>query len=189
MLTLVATLSLPLSLPTLPDNGAYTLACPVETLEVDGDLADWPAEARSVPIERSHTKQLDGADDFEARMRVAYSVEEGRLYVAVEGTDDSRVVGYPGSRDQDLHILTVDRRHAQRGSAPRSWACDGEECIVFAVPEADYYRTWEASSWDPDVAPATTEGLECVGKHAGSRFVYEWSVELGAAVEADRQPR
>ena len=74
-------------------NGALALAVPVTGITPDGDLSDWPAEARwnafSTLVAGTHP---DNPEDFSGKFSAAYSAEENALYVAVAVRDQSAVL-------------------------------------------------------------------------------------------------
>jgi len=78
------------------------VAYPVEGIEIDGDLSDWPEDMIRYPILfQEDGDRLRGVHDFEGFFRVGYSAGENVLYVAVEVEDDSVVRGRPGEGSWD----------------------------------------------------------------------------------------
>ena len=72
------------------DNGAFVFANSLETIIVDGDFSDWPAdiprqEVRSLRLGRD----LSGPDDAFGYFRIGYDLSQNTLLLAVEFYDDS----------------------------------------------------------------------------------------------------
>ena len=78
-------------------NDAVAIALPVDGIQIDGDLSDWP---KDLPVYRIRMNtdaygptdltgtRLDSSADFSPRFRVVYSVQEQLVYVALEVRDD-----------------------------------------------------------------------------------------------------
>ena len=77
------------------DRSGLALAYPVDGIQIDGDLSDWPQSLPwySLPF-RLLGPPVDPAD-CSARFRVGYSEEEDTLYVAVEVHDEERSPSEP----------------------------------------------------------------------------------------------
>ena len=83
-------------------NDAIAIAVPVEGIQIDGDLSDWPKDLPMYRI-RMNTNaygptdltgtRLDSSADFSPHFRVGYSVQEQLVYVALEVRDDSLTDG------------------------------------------------------------------------------------------------
>jgi CubicO group peptidase (beta-lactamase class C family) len=160
------------AIPTYGQNGAVGIAHPAKGITVDGDLSDWPKGLQTYPIERIESgDKLGGEDDLKAHFRIAYNAGEHALYVAVEVRDDSIVLDGPGEplwNAQDSCELFIDPAHAGSGSPVTQYARYGtQNRIVGPV---------EGSEKTMKVAVARTD----------SRIVYEWRVEVGAALDPDR---
>jgi CubicO group peptidase (beta-lactamase class C family) len=154
-------------------NGAVGIAHPARGIVVDGALADWPEGLRTYPIERIESgDKLGGKNDFKAGFRIAYAPGEHALYVAVEVDDDSIVLDGPGEPRwdaQDGCELFIDADHAG-GDTPlvMQYARYGNQNRVVGPLE----------DADKKVRIATTR--------TDSRIVYEWRIDLGGSLDADR---
>lgn len=83
-------------------NDAVAIALPVDGIQIDGDLSDWP---KDLPVYRIRMNtdaygptdltgtRLDSSADFSPRFRVGYSVQEQLVYVALEVRDDILTLG------------------------------------------------------------------------------------------------
>ncbi|QDV39091.1 serine hydrolase [Tautonia plasticadhaerens] len=158
--------------PAYGQNGAHGLAYPAKGIVVDGDLGDWPEEARTYPIARvEYGDEPDGGDDLDARFRLAYDPEEGALYVAVEVRDDSVVPDPPGSvawDAQDGCELYIDAPHASGGAAVSQYCRYGGR--------DELHGPADGLEHEVDLAVA----------RAGPRTVYEWRIAGDAGLGPDR---
>ena len=91
-------------LPSLspPYNNTIAIAVPLDAIQIDGDLADWPED---MPIynlrEREYAIRpidakgalLDTSADFSPHFRVGYNLQEQSIYLAIEARDDTLFEG------------------------------------------------------------------------------------------------
>lgn len=75
-----------------PGQGGLALAYPVDgrTIQIDGDLADWPEQLPWYPVGFRLFGPSTDPQDCSARFRVGYSEVEDALYVAVDVQDEER---------------------------------------------------------------------------------------------------
>jgi hypothetical protein len=66
------------------------LAYPVEGIQIDGNLADWPGHLPWYPVGFRLFGPPTDPEDCSARFRVGYSEAENALYVAVDVQDEER---------------------------------------------------------------------------------------------------
>src|ERR1700754_4749262 len=78
-----------LCLPVLAHNGSIAYAYPLGSITVDGNLADWPSDARkyAIAMDLSDTKPKNEAD-FSGFFQLGYRLDNHSLYVAFTITDD-----------------------------------------------------------------------------------------------------
>ena len=70
-------------------NGKLALAYPLEGINIDGDLSDWPNDGIRYPIlYQEDGDSLRGPGDFKGEFRIGYNVQDNVLYVGVEIEDD-----------------------------------------------------------------------------------------------------
>jgi len=75
-------------------NGALVIALPTASIDLDGDLSDWPQNARHYPITHPDYGEIPtDPTDLTSSFRVLYSPADTVLYVAVESTDDKLLRG------------------------------------------------------------------------------------------------
>jgi CubicO group peptidase (beta-lactamase class C family) len=158
--------------PAYGQNGAVGIAYPASGITVDGDLSDWPEDLRTYPIGHVEAGDPPRDDaDLKASFRIAYNVRGRALYVAVEVRDDSIVLDGPGEAAwdaQDGCELYIDAAHSGSGSPVIQYARYGDQDRNFGP--------YGAARKAPKVAVVRTK----------SRIVYEWRVELDAALDVDR---
>jgi ligand-binding sensor domain-containing protein/methyl-accepting chemotaxis protein len=102
-------------------NGAVAIALPVEGIELDGDLGDWPAHLprQSVALAEYGAWPLD-SNDFRADFRAAYSPSENALYLAIEVVDDSVIEDTTATRSWDSEDgceIYLDVEHGDQSTA------------------------------------------------------------------------
>ncbi len=160
------------SSPTYGQNGSVGVAYPATGIKIDGELSDWPKNATTYPIARvEHGDKLAGKDDLNAQFRVAYSVAEHALYVAVEVSDNSIVLDGPGVARwdaQDGCELFVNAAHAGSGSPIVQYARYGNQSQVVGP------------------SGATDRAVKVAVARTETHVTYEWRVDLGAELVDDR---
>ncbi len=103
------------------------LAYPVEKIEVDGDLSDWPRNQIRYPISKVLPILIAPAQevsDIGAYFSAGYNcLAEQLVYLAVVVQDDSHVVGHNSHLDTDAVEVYIDGasvRNAYRSQARKS---------------------------------------------------------------------
>ncbi|MEM6800477.1 MAG: serine hydrolase [Bacteroidota bacterium] len=156
------------------NNGTISYAYPVEGIEVDADLSDWPSD---IPYQKMETFLFgtapSGADDLEVACRIGYDLKTQMLYVAVETTDDA-VLGDKTDKAEwnthDIHNFYIDPTHSFTSGS------------ISHLVSADYRRIAEnrpEESWDPQVRNASWDKLKVEIRQMGNKTIYEWSYYLG----------
>ncbi len=171
--------------PQEPPVGRTAFAVPVSGITVDGRLDDWPAD---MPVYRPREitgaygstdltgTDLDESADFSPSFRVGYSLQEQRVYVAIEARDDRVHVTHRNVRSTDAGEVYLGGR---LNTAPFCYSL---------VPPGGSYRPAgnplvSFDDWDEEW-PAERVGAEIVFGRAGDVSVYEWSLPaLGATPE------
>ena len=159
-----------LSRPSAAHNGAVAFAGPIEGITVDGitvdgDLSDWPEGLQQYSISRLGAgSPADDATDFTGSFRIAHSLSEGKLYVAIEVEDQSTFID-SGSSMWDASdgcevYLDVQAPHGHfDDSNPLQYAIAG-------VTGRDYGGT---ADYPPHKG---------VVERSGTHHVYEWELDL-----------
>ncbi|MEW6752504.1 MAG: ATP-binding protein [Candidatus Latescibacterota bacterium] len=155
---------------------ALAIALPVPQIRVDGDLADWPADATRYPVSIVGAgNAMRDARDCVASFRVGYSFAENALYVALEVEDDSVVRGEPGAWNYstqdgaEVYLRTP-------GGAAAQYVLWGQERGAFgagSVVQATVGERWREDGyqleWRIDMR-AASEGRLVLGPHTQMRF-------------------
>jgi len=159
--------------PVAAHNGAVALAVPVQDIAIDGDLSDWPEEARRYPISFA----LYGApprdeEDLQGSFRIGYSAAENALYLAVEAQDESMVVD---------------------GSAAGWDAHDGCEVYIDAVhgtgeAQVGQYNVRGELPGVSDSGTSIADMTAVVQRDAGIQRC-EWRIDIGHKTEGKVQLR
>ena len=146
---------------THAENGALGYARPASGIIVDGDLSDWPLNARRHAIE---TGVFDDGSSWRdaAVFRAAYDPSGTSLYLAIE-TEDESLGDLPegGPTDEDTAVIYIDADHNMRGSGP--WMFRGEPGRVSNMSEP--------LSWDPQTDRASDDMVELAVQQSEGRRV------------------
>ncbi len=163
------------------NNGTITYAYPMSSITVDGDLSDWPNDLIVYEINQFAFGSPLSENDLEASFRVGYNQSVGKLFLAVEVTDDSFVGDTTPQAEwntHDIHNFYIDLIHDQRGSG-----------AISHLISPDYRRIAENrpnDSWDPQVWNADWSPVSVEIKRRDNSITYEWSYELGDALKPGR---
>ena len=163
--------------PREPVVGRTAFAVPLSGITVDGRLDDWPADMPVYPVREITDAygstdltdtDLDESLDFSPSFRVGYSLEEQRVYVAIEARDDRVHVTHGNVRSTDAGEIYLGGR---LGTEPFCYSL---------VPPGGSYRPAgnplvSFDDWDEEW-PAGRVGAEIVFGRAGDVSVYEWSL-------------
>ena len=132
-------------------NGAVAIAVPVEGIEIDGNLADWPEGMRRYPIVWENKGRSKGGEDFSGWFRIGFSAEENALYVAVEMRDESVLIDSSESNTPwdvqdgcELYFDILHQRRAKTISSGGIWGTAfrnlGENVKVAVTREKNHHR-------------------------------------------------
>ena len=117
--------------PAAPHSGQVALAYPVADLTLDGDLSDWPAYVRPLPLTRPGPPPEPGqAPPDQGSLRVGYSEEENVLYLGIEMPPGSGVLGAPAAAGAPFTAschLRLDPWHGPFGQGFGEYVLRGEE--------------------------------------------------------------
>ena len=164
--------------PVRPDNGAVARAAPIDGITVDGDLSDWPDRLERFALQQRQAGDEAADDiDFSAVFRAGYSAAAGCLFLAVEVRDQDHLLDHQLAwQEQDSHTVYVDPTHSPRGSGAMLFTVTGARRELLGVDTA----------WDPVVAATSWERAAVVCARRDHTTVYEWRIDLGAAVRPGR---
>ncbi|MEM7234315.1 MAG: two-component regulator propeller domain-containing protein, partial [Planctomycetota bacterium] len=143
-------------------NGSVAIARLTSPLTIDGDLKDWPLNARQYPVSTLQFGQsLRSDDDLRARFRVAFEPEQRVLFVAVTVVDDS---------------VYVD--HEKNG-----WnETDGCELYLSSGPNSSVRQYSVYGKIQPGRADDAADVRVAV-RRGDSSFTYEWALRLSGETQ------
>jgi len=152
-------------------SGVVALVTPVEGIEADGDLGDWPDDLPWQQIDKTaYGHQPTGAEDFSGRFRMGFDRSENSLYVAVEVEDESTIldpVAWTSWDRQDGCEVYLDMAHGDRDSP-------AVQCAV--------YGKWRMGAYGKVPMAFGEQGLGVYGEVATARqenrHQYEWRLDV-----------
>lgn len=195
--------TVPLPRTIQPDRiaPAENMACaiPLGSIQIDGDLGDWPAGMVQYPIRNTarvfgatdiDSTDLGSSSDLSPSMMVGYNEEAGLLYVAVTVRDD-RVITTRNPENADpeltdaceLYVAGSNQTELPKpGKAPLAvW--DMATLKYVMCPDGGAY---DLSAWlrEPPYTPVLfrgtikSTGSTCVCTRKGDITTYEWAVRV-----------
>jgi CubicO group peptidase (beta-lactamase class C family) len=134
-------------------SGPHLAAYPMKSIVLDGDLSDWPADAREYSVPTSNAKNLD------CHFRLGFDRSAGVLFVGVVVRDDHIVLegkGQPWNAQDSLEVF-VDADHGAK----------------FAMPAQFYYRKGYGAGLDRN-----TGNGQVARKVGDGVTTYEWRIDV-----------
>lgn len=155
------------------DSGELAYAYPAGQITIDGDLSDWPESAIAYAVENV---VLGDPGERTGQFRVAYSLEEQAIYVALELLDPVAVMANEDAAwyQSDSHLLYIDFDHSPDGSA----------AMIFSGVGTDVSALEQPSSWSPAARSFDTDSVDYSFTRSGDRVVYEWKVRATQPLKA-----
>lgn len=155
------------------DSGELAYAYPAGQITIDGNLSDWPESAIAYTVENV---VLGDPGERTGQFRVAYSLEEQAIYVALELLDPVAVIADEDAAwyQSDSHLLYIDFDHSPDGSA----------AIIFSGVGTDVSALEQPSSWSPAARSFNTDRVDYSFTRSGDRVVYEWKVRAAQPLMA-----
>ena len=160
-------------------NGALSYAYPMNSIEVDADLSDWPNELIKNPISYyQYGFEPESKDDIRGYFVIGYNEELQEIYVGVEMIDDVYIRNEenPQYWAHDMQVLYIDPQHKMESTG------------VFALEVNEYFRKIvdQKVNWDPFVLNASWEMVDVKAKRYDDKTVYEWKLKLEGYVKEGR---
>lgn len=153
-------------------NGKIAYAYPLGTIRVDGDLSDWPENAKKFPLSAVIIgERIPAPADFSGYFQTGYRADNRSLYIAFTITDDSFIQDTSENvryNTQDGLELCLDARHLPFGSGVASFMYSRK---LKNVNNALFDPFAKSASWDIMEVSMTTRG--------NVRY-YEWRIQLGS---------
>lgn len=88
-------------------NGKIGYALPTDNIKIDGDLSDWSERITKSKIENIEGEKLTENNDFDADFRVAYSLKNKSIYLALQVVDNSFT-------EKDTYQVYLNAAHLKR---------------------------------------------------------------------------
>ncbi len=157
----------------LGDNGASVFVLPAGEITIDGDLEDWSEntvrqEVSAIRIGRL----LDGPEDVYGNFRMAYSIPENSIYLAVEIFDDSLTL------PENSWVVESDGFEIGLDLAPIVSGNESPEAYNYYLLEAGPVRHYL------DEIGGDWKGFDGVIESASSVFLggrrFEWRIDISA---------
>ena len=106
---------------TRPMRFPSALSVHIQTPKIDGDLSDWPSESlvwREINTVYPTEREVTG---FSARFASAYNLEDQRIYLAVEVTDDKLVTGHKSWHTDAVEVFVEATQAVGRDRRPEDF--------------------------------------------------------------------
>jgi hypothetical protein len=171
-------------------------AVPLNSIRIDGDLADWPAGLPRFPIRTvndypNYSKNgLDRVDpddnpNLVASFMAGYSLKQGVIYLAVVVRDDRHVVAFNDPWHTDAVEIFVDGTGTGRAlpATPSWWTVEYADATVMAALQyvgiAGEGRAYGAGQGNAalmygDIGKTKSR---MAYRRQGDRTVYEWAIQ------------
>lgn len=149
------------------------IAYPLPTIEVDGNLKDWPKDHAAYPITSVAFGDISGPEDIQASFRVGFRPTENALYVAIEVTDSDPVdKGEAGIIDNVDHVLLyLDPLHRPQG---------GSRSLFQAGINLRELSSQAPEAWSPYTPELSWDDVTHIAQHPEKdKTIHEWRFDLG----------
>lgn len=151
-------------------NGKVAYASPLGKIVVDGNLSDWPTNAKkySITTVLSDGKPANDAD-FSGFFQVGYNLDNRSLYIAFTITDDDFIEDTSANvrfNTQDCLELCLDARHLPFGSGVASFMYSKK------------LRNTNHANFDAFAKNAKWDIMEVAVAQQGKVRYYEWRINL-----------
>ena len=161
------------------DNGAIAYAYPLDGIEIDGDLSDWPEDLQRYPVQiNSADEAVPGDAQYAAHFRAGYNAETNAIYIGIEVIDQTHSVSEDaetGWINQDGVILYFDRNHEPKGSG----------AVLFSAAGPHRNLLTGSDHWDADVENVTWDQVTVEVARSGNTTTYEWRIENDRGLKLD----
>ncbi|WP_161991910.1 serine hydrolase [Flagellimonas algicola] len=149
-------------------DAAIAYAVPMDDIEVDGNLSEWPADVISYPIKNAELGTApDSHEDFQGNFRIGYNAAQSEIYIAMEISDESLVVESPELSfwdNQDGLELYINEESLKSGSPVTQYSEYGNDRNAYGARTA----------WDK---------VEMVKSMTDTGKTVEWKVKLDRNIE------
>jgi len=152
-------------------SNSIAYAYPVEGINIDGEISDWPVNTAHFDIQSQDGNELEDKEDLIAYFQTAYNLSEQALYFAIVISDDSNVIDSSENAKWDAYdkyFFFLDSKHSPSGSG----------VVKYEFTEKGKKLFNPADSWDPDVKNANWDNIRIASKHVGPKIIYEFRIVL-----------
>jgi len=169
-------------------GGTTAYAVPLRSIQIDGDLSDWPEGMIHYPvIDNGYfygPTDIDRADlrtspDLSPSFQVGFDEAEQLLYVAVQVRDDWLQIG-PSYKQTDACEIYVDGDHS--GERRFFWfthtAADMAALQYVAIPGAGAYGSFHQGNPSVILGDIGQTRTQMAYRRLEDVTVYEWAVEV-----------
>lgn len=147
---------------------AIAYAIPLDEINLDGDLSEWPEEMTKYPIKNAELgKAPNNKEDFQSSFRIGYNMEQNEVYIAMEIMDESLVVASSNNSfwdNQDGLELYINEKSLKSGSPVTQYSEYGEDRNAYGAR-----TTWNK--------------VEMVKNETENGKTVEWKVTLDKKIE------
>ncbi|WP_190808722.1 serine hydrolase [Flagellimonas sp. S3867] len=149
-------------------DDAIAYAIPIDAINLDGDLSDWPKDMTLYKIQNAELGEIPKSnEDFQGNFRIGYNVGQSEIYIAMEISDESLVIESPDVSfwdNQDGLELYINEKSLKSGSPITQYSEYGNDRNAYGARTA----------WDKvEMAKNVTENGKTV----------EWKVKLDKPIE------
>lgn len=161
----------------LPEQVPMAIAHQIPTIEVDGDIGDWPSSLPNHAISAVLERGPEGNAADRAEFQIGYSPDGKAINMMLRVHDDVHLADPSAgglSDEQDHVLLYLDAAHDPKGSGPI--------VLGFNALYQEYDDT--STSWDPAARQHDERRIETAVRRHADHTVYEISVTFDEPVVA-----
>ena len=144
--------------PGQAHNGTLALAYPMPSVDIDGDLSDWPVSLPVYKLESLDNGAPQDSTDSQCRFRVGYNIAENAFFVGLEVEDDTTTLELPGSPIRDNGGFALSPLHSTGGAEQ------------YGISEGRYFLAFRAKTVEKKF-------VEFAVRRAEGRHTYEWKLD------------
>lgn len=152
-------------------DSSVAFAYPLTSIEIDGDVAEWPADLEKYPIAVVLENKIENSEDLNSFFQVGYSKRNKSIYALVTVVDDKHLADSGAGRlsdEQDQCLMYLDKFHNAKGSGVNVF------CFNELYQEIDNAET----NWDPNARNPNWDNIKVVSKRDGNQTYYEIQISF-----------
>lgn len=149
------------------------LAFPISKIVIDGNLKDWPEDAKVYPINHLEFGEITETNDLRGSFRIGYNASVKAIYLAVEVIDTDHITS---SVDDNIDLVDVmylyfDPIHNEHG---------GSRILYLAGEKLRDLSSSHPKAWSPYTPDLSWDNISLEVKRDKNTTTYEWEINLGA---------